>query len=112
MPDRPLLYHDPRTVANPAKFIRKVDVLYDGKEDGFSLAILDWEGTPHIGIRWNVAEKERADAEKQAGTAICDGSPSAKGIPSWFILPRELFNPTLFDKDSEAFLKLVASWPH
>jgi hypothetical protein len=106
----PLLYHNPATVANPKNFIRKVDVLYDGKEDGFSLAMLDWEGVPHIGIRWNVAAKELSDTEKQSGKLICNGSPSSKGIPSWFILPRELFNPDLFDKDSETFLKLVAGW--
>ncbi len=104
------IYHDPATVTNPKKFIKQVDVLYNGGDDGFSLAVIDWEGTTHIGIRWNVAFKEQADTEKQAGRAMCDGSPSANGIPSWFILPRELFNPALFDRDSAAFMKLVAEW--
>lgn len=103
----PFHYHDPHTVTNPKKFIKKVSVLYNGKEDGFSLAIIDWEGTDHIGIRWNVAIKEQSDPAKQQGLIKCDGSPAAKGIPSWFILPRELFNPGLFDKDSTAFLEMV-----
>lgn len=104
------IYHDPHTVVNPKKFIKKVTVLYDGGADGFSLAMIDWEGTPHIGMRWNVAFKEQEEINKQAGEVICNGSPAANNIPSWFILPRELFNPELFDKDNEAFMKLVAGW--
>ena len=106
----PFVYHDPNTVTNPKKFIKNVTVLYDGKQEGFSLAVIDWEGTDHIGIRWNVAIKEHADLEKQKGNLICDGSPSLNRIPSWFILPRELFNPGLFDKDSAGFMNLVAGW--
>ncbi len=104
------VYHSPATVISPRKFIKKVDVLYDGGVDGFSLAMIDWEGVDHVGMRWNVAIKEQADTDKQTGAVICDGSPSLRGVPSWFILPRELFNPVLFDKDSEVFLKMVASW--
>jgi len=104
-------YHDPATVICPKKIIKKVDILYNGKESGFSLAVIDWEGTDHIGIRWNVAIKEQTDIEKQAGKIKCDGSPSLHGVPSWFIFPRELFNPALFDKDSSAFLDLVTAWP-
>jgi hypothetical protein len=106
----PFIYHDPHTVLNPAKFIRKIEVLYDGQHEGFSLAVIDWEGTDHIGIRWNVAIKEQGDSEKQNGNLICNGSPSLNGIPSWFILPRELFNPALFDKESDAFMRLLAEW--
>jgi hypothetical protein len=104
------VYHDPATVTNPKKFIRKVDVLYNGKETGFSLAVINWEGTDHIGIRWNVSIKEQADIEKQKGERGSSGSPSLDGVPSWFILPRELFNPVLFDKEDNSFLNLVAGW--
>ena len=106
----PFVYRDPSAVSNPKKFIKKVELLYDGEESGFSLAVIDWEGTDHIGIRWNVAIKEQSDLEKQSGKITCDGSPSLNGIPSWFILPRELFNPVLFDKDSAMFMGLVAEW--
>ncbi len=107
----PFIYHDPATVTAPKKFIKKADVLYDGGEDGFSLAMIDWEGTEHVGMRWNVAIKEQGDREKQEGKVICAGSPSLNGVPSWFILPRELFNPELFDKNSSRFMELVAQWP-
>ncbi len=104
------VYNDPHFVICPKKYIKKVSVLYDGGEDGFSLAVVDWEGTDHIGIRWNVAIKEQSDKDKQTGQVMCAGSPSLKGIPSWFILPRELFNPGLFDKDSHTFMKLITDW--
>lgn len=108
----PFTYYDPNTVVNPRRFIKNVSVLYDGGAEGFSLAMIDWEGTPHVGIRWNVAFKEQADADKLSGEVMCDGSPSANGIPSWFILPRELFSPGLFNKESGGFMKLVEEWQH
>ncbi len=106
----PATYHDPHTVMSPKKYLKKVDVLYDGGADGFSLAIIDWEGIEHVGIRWNVAFKEQADEHKQAGKIISEGSPSSNGVPSWFVLPRELFSPALFDKDSEIFKTLATAW--
>ncbi len=106
----PFIYHDPHTVLNPKKFIMRIDVLYDGGADGFSLATLDWEGTEHMGMRWNVAFKEQSQTDKQDGKAICHGSPAQNDIPSWFILPRELFNPALFDKESRMFMDIAAKW--
>lgn len=106
----PFIYHDPTTVQSPRKFIKKLDVLYDGGEEGFSLAMIDWEDLAHVGMRWNIAIKEREEEQKKTGELICCGSPATNGVPSWFILPRELFNPALFDKDSEMFLKMVAEW--
>lgn len=105
------LYHPPETVLNPAKYIRKTKVLYDGGDTGFSLAIIDWEGLEHMGMRWNVAFKEQCDVEKQNGNIRCHGSPALKGVPSWFILPRELFHPSLFNSESSHFLDLIKSWP-
>lgn len=104
------VYHDPAGVVNPKRFIKKVNVLHDGGAEGFSLAVIDWEGTEHVAMRWNVAIKEQSDIDKQQGSVVCNGSPSANGIPSWFILPREMFNPELFDKDSNGFMQLVVGW--
>jgi hypothetical protein len=104
------IYHAPATVVNPKRFIREITILYDGGMDGFSLALIDWDGVKHIGIRWNVAFKEQEDADKKSGNIVCNGAPFTSGVPSWFILPRELFNPELFDRDSERFMKLIAGW--
>lgn len=104
------VYHHPSTVIHPKKIINQITVLYDGGSEGFSLAMIHCEGLDHVGIRWNVAIKEQADLNKRSGAIVCDGSPSLNGIPSWFILPRELFNPELFDKDSKSFMAMVANW--
>ncbi|MCW3120937.1 MAG: hypothetical protein JWQ38_429 [Flavipsychrobacter sp.] len=106
----PFIYHDPATVTNPKTVINNITILYDGGAEGFSLAMLTCEGLAHVGVRWNVAIKEQVDDAKASGKVICDGSPSLKGMPSWFILPRELFNPELFDKDSSQFMDMVANW--
>ncbi len=103
-------YYAPGVVVNPVKYIRAVHVLYDGGAEGFSLARVDWEGLDHMAMRWNIAFSEQSDAGKQAGLVVCSGSPSLKGVPSWFILPRELFHPAFFDRDSEVFLKLAGTW--
>jgi hypothetical protein len=95
-----LHYFDPRTVTQPSDYISGIEVLYDGGADGFSLALLKCEGVEHIAIRWNVARKEQDDLLKMEGKEKCLGTPSAKGAPSWFILPRELFQPELFDPGS------------
>ena len=89
----PFNYHDPNTVTNPQKFITNIRVLYNDGEKGFSLAKIDCEGVPHMAVRWNVARGEYDDTEKQAGKVKCTGAPSINGTPSWFILPRELFDP-------------------
>lgn len=104
------LYHNPHTVVHPASIITHISVLYDGGVSGFSLAMVMCEGLPHVAMRWNVANKEQQDPHKQQGTVMCTGSPAVGSTPAWFILPRELFNPALFDKDSSTFLHLVASW--
>ena len=85
-------------------------MLYDGGVNGFSLARFRCDGTDHIGMRWNVARKEYDDPEKQAGNIKCLGTPSVKGVPSWFILPRELFHPDLFDKNNMQFLNVLQQW--
>jgi hypothetical protein len=100
-------YHPPHSITNPRRYIRSVHILHDSGPDGFSLATIDWEGTPHIGIRWNVAHKERTDAQKISGSVVCHGAPAPNGVPSWFILPRELFDPALFHADNAALLSLA-----
>lgn len=102
-----LVYHDPRTVTQPAQYLTDIEVIYDGGPDGFSLARLRCEGVTHIAIRWNVARKEHDDPAKQSGELKCVGTPSVKGEPSWFILPVELFQPALFDANNPIFRHIV-----
>ena len=48
--------------------VEVVEVIYDGKDDpAYSLAIIKWENTYKLGIRWNIAYSEWDDYRKQNG---------------------------------------------
>ena len=106
----PFDYHNPNTVTQPGNIISNITVLHDDGEKGFSLARLDCEGVQHMAMRWNVARKEYDDADKQAGKVKCTGAPSVHGVPSWFILPRELFDPA-FMKNNNFLLDDLTNQP-
>ena len=96
-------YAPPSTVTSPQDYISNINVLFDGGDDSFSVAKLDWEGKPCIAMRWNVARRERDDPDKISGAKVCVGMPSSHGFPVWFVLPDEIVN-----KDSEIW-KLIES---
>ena len=63
----------------------------DGKDDpAYSLAIIKWENTYKLGIRWNIAYSEWDDYRKQNGQDECIGNPQSRGIPTWFVLPDDM----------------------
>ena len=70
-------YTNPNMVRSPKNMIRNLNVIYDGGENSWSLASLNWDDTPSLGIRWNGNEENV-------------GTPQSRGIPTWFILPEEL----------------------
>jgi hypothetical protein len=86
-------YIPPQNVTGPQDYISSVTVLYDGQDEGFSIAKIVWEDTACYGIRWNIARREWDDPEKVANKKTCVGMPSSHGYPVWFILPNELLNP-------------------
>ena len=71
-------YIQPSTVLAPRNAVRSVDVIYETGESGWAVARLNWNGEIVLGIRWNGGEESSL------------GSPNARGIPTWFILPKEL----------------------
>jgi|SRR5208282_468896 hypothetical protein len=76
-----MAYIEPATVWAPRASIRSVQILYNsrpGGPGGWSVASIDWEGSPALGIRWNGGE----------GSGI--GNPQSRGNATWFILPDEL----------------------
>lgn len=79
------MYHDPKTVLSPKDRVKSVEVIYDeGPVDGsWSVAQIEWEGSPVIGIRWN------GDSRSHKGL------PQARGNPAWFIVPNELADAVL-----------------
>jgi hypothetical protein len=87
------MYHDPKTVSSPKKKVSSVKVVVDKGpvESSWSVARLNWEGSPAVGIRWN------GDSNNSKGT------PQSRGNPAWFIVPEELEEAVLIAaKDSES----------
>ncbi len=76
-------YVHPTDVRTPRKNVKGVHVLYDGAEDSFSIAVLNWvdesgQTIDKLALRWNGSEESPK------------GYPSAMGNPSWFIIPAKL----------------------
>lgn len=73
-------YTDPRTVLSPKGSVKNLRVLHDGGESSWSLAEMEWDGTPVLGMRWNGGSNNGAPSI---------GNPQSRGVPTWFILPEE-----------------------
>lgn len=80
-------YTDPRTVVSPRSVITNLNVIYDGGEEGISIATMKWDGDDAIGIRWNIAMNEWDDPKKVAEEKVCLGLPISRALPVWYILP-------------------------
>lgn len=72
-----MAYIKPETVVSPKAAVANLNVLHNN--GGWSVAELNWEGEPALGLRWNGSDKESG----------C-GTPQSRGIPTWFIVPDEL----------------------
>jgi hypothetical protein len=80
-------YVAPHTVLSPKASVSDLHVIFDGgiyDDDspawgwtGWSLATMLWDGDPAVGVRWN-------------GEGDWVGTPSSRGLPTWFILPDPL----------------------
>ncbi|EKB61312.1 hypothetical protein [Bergeyella zoohelcum] len=104
----PIRYRDPATIYTPQDMISQVNVIYDGKDKGISIAKINWDDNEVIGIRWNVALREWDEADKMSGVKECLGHPVSRGYPTWFILPREIFdsNSDIVKKVKEVLQKI------
>ena len=74
-------YTDPATVLTPKGRIKNLKVLYDGKENSWSLASMEWDGTAVLGMRWNGG---------MANGNPTVGNPQSRGMPTWFVVPNEV----------------------
>lgn len=74
------MYVEPVTVLAPKRGLAHLEVVFDRGpgEESWSVASFEWFGRPRVGIRWN----------GDPGPGI--GTPQARGIPTWFVLPTEL----------------------
>jgi hypothetical protein len=84
-------YMPPAMVRSPKDRVKDLEVLYDDGENSWSMAKMKWDGEEAVGVRHNGNEKHV-------------GSPQARGIPMWFILPEPIAEaaknlvPTLITK--------------
>ena len=81
-------YNHPQQVRSPRGYVKHIKPLYDGGEEGISIAILEnSDGNHNIGIRWNVSEHEWDDRRKCKEEIVCVGMPQSRGYSVWFIMP-------------------------
>jgi hypothetical protein len=72
-----MAYINPSTVLSPKNAIANLNVLHNN--GSWSVAELNWNGKPALGVRWNGSNDE-------SGV----GTPQSRGLPMWFIVPNEL----------------------
>ena len=84
-----MTYTLPQAVTSPRDYIKKIHVIHDGGDRGYSVAKLEWE-----------------DPDKVSGQKVCVGMPSSHGYPVWFVLPEDILN-----KESEVRKPIDAAWP-
>jgi hypothetical protein len=68
-------------VLSPKRRWVLVHVLFDGGEEGSSLAIGRWDDSPALVMRWN-GNKENPM-----------GNPQSRGLPTWFVVPEAHWRP-------------------
>ena len=95
------IHHPAQTVISPKDRVSNVVPLYDGGpiQGEYSVAILEWNGDPCVGIRWNITERELDDSDKVAGIKTCVGEPNSRGYATWFILPDDFLRSLLSNGD-------------
>lgn len=73
-----MAYIDPEMVLAPKGRVENLDVVFDGGEHSYSVARMNWDKNPALGVRWNGGEGEGL------------GNPQSRGIATWFILPKDI----------------------
>jgi hypothetical protein len=79
-----MAYIDPATVTTPKNRVGSVHVIFNGGPSRWSVALVDFDGEPCVGFRWNGSESEPGI-----------GNPQSRGKPTWEILPPELADAVL-----------------
>jgi hypothetical protein len=77
-------YCDPKTVTGPKIHVSNVRIVFDGGFESCSVAQLDWDSEPGVGIRWNGNDTDQPL-----------GSPQSRGHPFWFLVPGEFADAIL-----------------
>jgi len=84
-------YRNPLDVISPKGLVEDVELLFDGGSSSYSIVKLNYNGSPAIGLRWNVSDHEQMDDDKINGRTECVGIPQSHGYPIWFIIPKSFY---------------------
>ena len=80
-------YIKPDNVVSPKGRFKKVDILYDGGEGDWAMAIGFWDDHPTLFLRFNGTNEQPL------------GQPSSRGYPSFMVMPDPLWAGALeFDQ--------------
>jgi len=85
-------YTRPDDVIYPKSHVELLGVIYDEQAEGYSLALIRWDGDECIGFRWNGGVHTRL------------GSPSSRGYPTWEVLPNMMGRAVVRECQREASL--------
>lgn len=88
---------DPTTVTSPRARLHDVHVLHDGGPGSWSVAEFIWDDRPAVGIRWNGGKGQPRL-----------GNPQSRGLPTWFIVPREMEDQVRLAAERAAAAKKAA----
>ena len=74
------MYIRPEDVLSPRDKVKNLEILIKNDKEDYSIALLEYDGTECVGVRWNTTNEEKDNI----------GTPQSRGIPTWFILPKEV----------------------
>ena len=77
-----MIYSKPQDVLSPKVAVSNLRVIYNGGANSWAAALMDFEQEPSMGLRWN-------------GEGKHPGNPQSRGLPTWFIVPKEITVPLL-----------------
>lgn len=85
-----MAYIKAEDVRSPRNGWTLIQVLHDGgpstdDHGAWSLCVGEWHGTRRLAARWNGHDSGGSPA----------GNPSARGFPTWFIVPHEFEKPLM-----------------
>ncbi|BDG18261.1 hypothetical protein TthSNM11_04640 [Thermus thermophilus] len=78
---------DPNQVIHPRNRLQLVAVLFNGREDSYSVALVRWKEEETEGEVWPYALAIRWNGGPDPKDK---GLPLSSGYPIWFILPKDL----------------------
>ena len=84
-------YNEPKDVITPQTAVTNLYPIFDGGPWDYSLALMDWEGEPALGIRWNGGTEAKSVGKQK----IHPGNPQSRGYSTWFIVPKPFVIPIL-----------------